>query len=156
MNTLFQDFGKVLFLSSIGITLASLIDINDLKKKRKKSILFSLFSIFLMKDYLFIRVKFYYLRCIMNGIGAISFFILFSMIPNSNNKTISSILLIITNYTGGIYYLHHIIWKALKIKIKIFKKKTLIACFLNYIICYFICFVGDKTFEKTKLKYLFI
>ena len=109
-----------------------------------------------MKDYLLIVFKFYYLKCIMNGIGAISFFILFSMIPNSNNKNIFQILLIITKYTGGVYYLHIIIWKVFKIKIEIFKKKTLIACFLNYIICYFICFVGDKTFGKSKLKYLFI
>ena len=74
-----------------------------------------------MKDYLLIIIKFYYLRYIMNGIGAISFFILFSMIPNSNNKKILSMFLLITKYTGGVYYLHIIIWKVFKIKIEIYK-----------------------------------
>lgn len=156
VSSLFQDFGKVLFFSSIGITLASLVDINNLKKKRRKAMLFSLFSIYLVKDFIFLKIKFYYLRCIINGIGATSLFIFFSMIPNSNNKKITSIISTITNYTGGVYYLHHILWKVLKIKIEIFKNRTLVSCFLNYIICYFICFVGEKTFRKSNLKYLFI
>jgi hypothetical protein len=156
IRSLFQDFGKVLFYSSIGITLATLVDINNLKKKRKKAILFSLIPIYLIKDFEVIKNKFFYLRCIINGIESVSFFILFSAIPIPNNKKIISIIQIITNYTGGVYYLHFILWKILRTKIQIFNKKTLFGCFLNYILCYFICFVGDKTLVNSNLKYLFI
>jgi fucose 4-O-acetylase-like acetyltransferase len=155
IRSLFQDFGRVLFYSSIGITLASIVDIENLKKNRKKIIIFSLFSLYLIKDYLFIKKKLYYLRSIINGIAAISFFYFFSAIPNLNNKKIISMISTITNYTGGIYYLHIIIWRFLRKKIQIFKRKTLFGCFLNYFICYFICFLGDKNFEKSILKYLF-
>jgi len=156
IRSLFQDFGKVLLYSSFGITLATLLDINNLKKKRKKAILFSLISIYLIRDFSFIKNKFFYLRCMINGIAAVSFFIFFSAIPISNNKKIISIIQIITNYTGGVYYLHFILWKILRRKLQIFKKKTLFGCFYNYILCYFICFAGDKTFAKSNLKYLFI
>ncbi len=91
----------------------------------------------------------------MNGIASISFFYFFSVIPNLNNKKIISMISAITNYTGGIYYLHTILWRLLRKKIQIFKRKTLFGCFLNYFICYFICFLGDKHFEKSNLKYLF-
>lgn len=155
IRTLFGSFGIVLFYSSIGITLASLVDIDYLKKKRNKIIIFSLYTLYLIKDYLFIKKQFYYLRSIINGIAAITFFIFFSVIPNLNNKKIISMISIITNYTGGIYYLHFILWRLLRKKIQLFKRKTLFGCFLNYFICYFICFVGDKTFEKSNLKYLF-
>ena len=155
IRTLLQDFGKVLFYSSIGLTLASLVNIDNLKKKRKKAMLFSLIGVYLIKDFLFISKKLYYLGCIINGIAAISFFILFSMIPDFNNKKIISMISKITNYTGGVYYLHVIIWKILSRKIHSFKRKTLNGCFVNYIICYFFCFIGEKTFGKSKLKYLF-
>jgi hypothetical protein len=155
IRSLFQDFGKVLLYSSIGITLSSLIDINNLRKKKKKVMFFSLISVYLIKDFAFIKNKFYYLRCTINGIAAISFFIFFSVISISNKKIIS-LILIITNYTGGVYYLHLILWKILRRKLQIFNKKTLFGCFFNYIMCYFICFVGDKIFGKTNFKYLFI
>lgn len=155
INTLIQAFGKVLFYSSIGLTLASLVDINILKKKRKKAILFSLIGIYLIKDFSFIKKNLFDLICIINGIAAVSFFILFSMIPDLNNKKFISMIFKITNYTGGVYYLHVIIWTILSRKMNIFKKRTIDACFLNYIICYFICFIGEKIFSKSKLKYLF-
>jgi len=155
IKTLIQDFGKVLFYSSIGLTLASLIDINNLKKKRRKKILFSLIGIYLIKDISFIKKNLIDLILIIREIAAISSFILFSMIPDLNNKKIYSIIYQITNYSGGVYYLHTMIWKILQRKMNIFKKRTLNSCFLNYIICYLICFVGEKIFAKSNLKYLF-
>jgi len=155
IKALIQDFGKVLFYSSIGLTLASLIDINNLKKKRRKAILFSLIGIYLKKDISFIEKYLFDLICIIHEIAAISIFFFFSMIPDLNNKKINSMISKITNYTGGVYYIHYLIWIILSRKMNIFKKKTLVGCFLNYIICYLICFVGEKTFAKSNLKYLF-
>ena len=155
ISTLIHAFSIVLFYSTIGLTLASLVNIDNLKKKRKKAILFSLIGVYLIKDFSFINNHLFYLGSIINGIAAVSFFTFFSMIPVSNNKKIILMISIITNYTGGVYYLHVIIWKIFSRKMYIFKKGTLSSCFLNYIICYFICFIGEKKFIKSKLKYLF-
>ena len=158
IRTLFQDFGKVLFFSSIGLTLASLVNIDNLKKRKKKAMLLSIFSLIIVYliNYFYLNKILYYLECIINIIAAISFFIHFSIIPDLNNKQLVSLISKITNYTGGVYYLHVIVWKILSRKMDIFKRKTLNGCFLNYIICHFICFIGEKIFRKSKLKYLFI
>lgn len=100
IKTLIQDFGKVLFYSSIGLTLASLIDINS--QKRRKIILFSLIGIYLKKDISFIEKNLFDLICIIHEITAISIFILFSMIPDLNNKKINLMISKISNYTGGV------------------------------------------------------
>ena len=80
------------------------------------------------------------------------------MLPldNIKNKKINQLIIVITNYTGGVYYLHTKIQDILSPKLLIIKNKTLIGCLLNYIICYNICLIGIKIFGKTKLKYLFI
>ena len=107
VKSLIQDFGKVLFYSSIGISLGFLINIKNLRKERKKTIFFSLFILYLIRDFLSIYTLFYYLRCILFGIGATSLFILFALLPfdKIENKKFNSIILTITNYTCGIYFL---------------------------------------------------
>ena len=117
--------------------------------------LFSIFGVYLIQ-YFYLNKQLYFFECIISGIAAISFFIHFSIIPYLNNKLLISLISKITNYMGGVYYLHEIIWKILSRKMNIFKRKTLNGCFLNYIICHFICFMGEKMFRKSKLKYLFI
>ena len=89
--------------------------------------------------YFKLNKKLYFLDCIINGIAAISFFIHFSIIPDLNNKLLISFISNITNNTGGVYYLHNIIWKILSRKMNIFKRKTLNGCFFN--ILYVILFV---------------
>ena len=135
IRTLFQDFGKVLFFSTIGLTLASLVSIDNLKQRKKKIMLKSLFSIFgvYLIQYFYLNKQLYYFECIISGIAAIAFFIYFSIIPDLNNKLLISLISKITNYTGGVYYLHEIIWKILSRKMNIFKRKTLNGCFLIYI-----------------------
>lgn len=161
VKSLIQDFGKILFYSSIGISLGFLIDIKNLRKERKKTIFFSLFILYLIRDFLSIYTLFYYLRCILFGIGATCLFILFALLPFDiiENKKINSIILTITNYTCGIYFLHSKVDEILNSTIAIMinrKNRTLIGCILNYIICYIICFFGVNIFGKSKIKYLFI
>ena len=80
------------------------------------------------------------------------------MLPldNNNKKMSNKIIIQITNYTGGFYYLHNKIRETLSHIISIVKNKTLFGCIIKYITCYIICFVGFKIFKKTNLKYLFI
>ena len=108
INTLIQDFSKVLFFGAIGISVPYIIDINSLKKKRKRAIFFSLVFLYIIRDYGKIIKILYYLKNILFGIGAVSLFILFLMLPldNIKNKKINQLIIVITNYTGGVYYLH--------------------------------------------------
>ena len=129
VRMLIKDFSKVLFYSAIGISLGSLIDINFLRKERFKVIIFCLFILYLLRDFLIIINLFYYLRCIIYGIGSVSLFILFSVLPLDyiRNKKINLIIVHATNYTAGVYYLHTQIWLILR------KNGTLYGCFINYL-----------------------
>lgn len=152
VRMLIKDFSKVLFYSAIGISLGSIINMKILRKERFKVIIFCLLILYLLRDFLIIINLFYYLRCIIYGIGSVSLFILFSVVPLDyiKNKKINLIIMHVTNYSAGVYYLHTQIWLILR------KNDTLYGCFINYIICYFICFLGIKVFGNTNLKYLFI
>ena len=139
-----------------GITLGKLKIIEKLKNFKYNSILICILILYiiLIKD-IFIKPKGFQYQGINLNVEAIVFFILFANIPIINNKIIKCILINLTNYTGGIYYLHTFVNTILQNKLSLFKKKTLLRIILNYWICYIICFLGIKLFNKYKLKYLF-
>lgn len=70
------------------------------------------------------------------------------------NKFMKNIIYIMTNYTNGIYCLHTFVYHYLKREFKF--SFSLIDCFIIYIICYIISFLGTKIFINYKIKYLFI
>ena len=153
----FQDLSKALFYGSIGISLGSLINVDTLRKHQKKTIFFSLITLYFIRDFNNIKIQFYYLKCILYGIGSISIFILFSILFSENiNKTVNFIIKNISIHSGGVYYLHTKIRKILSSKFLIIKNRTLAGCFINYVIIYVICLFGMKIFGKTKLRFLFI
>ena len=155
-RTLFLNFTKVLIYGAISISIASINEINELKRNCKKNIFFSLFIMYVIRDYDIIIKEFYYLREIILGFTSASIFILFLIIPLDNiNTKIKQIIIIITKYSGGIYYLHIQLWRILRIKYIIIKNKELSGCWILFLICYYICFLGTKIFGKTKFKYLF-
>lgn len=157
MRNHFQDLSKTLFYGSIGISLGALLNIDALRKHQKKTIFFSLITLYFIRDFYNIKIQFYYLKCILYGIGSISIFILFSILFSENiNKTLNFIIKNISIHSGGVYYLHTKMKKILSSKFIIIKNRTLAGCFMNYIIIYVICLFGMKIFGKTKLKYLFI
>ena len=79
---------------------------------------------YVIRDYDIIIKEFYYLREIILGFTSASIFILFLIIPLDNiNTKIKQIIIIITKYTGGIYYLHIQLWRILRIKYIIIKNK---------------------------------
>ena len=83
-------------------------------------------------------------------------FLLFYLLPLNKylNKSLKSIIYIITNYTNGIYCLHIIIKNFIKREFKC--SFSLFDTFIIYITCYIISFLGTKIFINNKIKYLFI
>lgn len=158
IKSLIHDFSKVLFYSAIGISFGFYIDIDTIKKNRIQIFIFSLFTLFIMKDCLYLTKHFFYFKIFFHGIGSVIIILIFIILPldNFQNKLFNKIIFHITKFTGGVYYLHTKVHHILKFKISIFKNRTFIGCIANYIICYLICFFGTKLFGKTKFKYLFI
>ena len=157
IKSFIHNTSKVLFYASIGMTVSFLININNLRFHRKKTLFFCLFVLYIIRDFSLIEKNFYYLKSIFNGIAATCYFIFFLLIPLEmiENYKFNLIIIQITNFTGGIYYLHTKVWDVLSQKLIIMKNKNISGCILNYLICYFICYFGTKVFGKTKLKYLF-
>ena len=91
------------------------------------------------------------------NIQACCIIFIFSLFPNDKiqNKYIKKFLILLTNHTAGVYYLHISIKYYFIPLLDIIKKGTFLGVIINYIICYFICFLGMKIFRKTRFKYLF-
>lgn len=90
----------------------------------------------------------------IQSICLVSIFSLFSSYLVKNN-IIKKFLIFITNYTGGIYYLHVPLKMYLKDYSDDIKNLTFLGCIKTYIIIYCICFFGMLIFGKTPFKYLF-
>ena len=123
-----------------GIVLGKLNIITKLKKIKYNSIFICIIILYilLIKD-IFIKPEGFQYQGINLNIGSIILFVLFAIIPiKINNKRIKFMLIILTNYTGGIYYLHTFMNEILNNKLSIFKKKSLLRIILIYWICYII------------------
>ena len=85
-------------------------------------------------------------------------FTFFYMLPLDKITNINAMHLIkqMTTYTAGVYCLHLKVLDIFENNILIFRQKKFRGCILNYLICYFICFVGVKIFGRTRLRYLFM
>ena len=101
---------------------------------------------------------FLYQKVELNTLGSFNLFIFFSSLPfeNITSNKINFLVKLISYYTGGIYYIHNFTRSYLVKIIKPIKKGTFSGSIILYIICHFICFFGNKIFEKNSLKYLFI
>ena len=141
-----------------GLVLRSINPIVKIKNNKKKSFLLIIIILYLILDVdIFIRPKGFLYPGILLNIGAILLFCFFGtlLIDISLNEYLILIISNVTNFTGGIYYLHIFIKNILKIKFSLIKKRQISASVIIYIICYLICLIGNKIFGKTKLKYLF-
>ena len=80
------------------------------------------------------------------------------MIPFNllKNQNIKRTLILITSYTGGIYYIHYGVRSIFSDYIPIIGICDFNSCIVNYLFCYFICLIGSKLFKNSILKYLFI
>jgi fucose 4-O-acetylase-like acetyltransferase len=81
-------------------------------------------------------------------------FIMFSMISN-NIKIIYKIIVQISKFSPGIYYLHIPIKTYFENIFRVIRIGHLSGCIFIYIICYIICILGNLFFRKTRLINLF-
>ena len=98
------------------------------------------------------------LKVIVVEIVIVCLFLIFSLIPlkSIKNNIIKKIIKQITNYTGGIYYIHYGVKKIFSDYFKIFSIGDFKSCVVNYLSCYFICLLGSIIFRKSYFKFLFI
>ena len=141
-----------------GLTLASynLIKETNKCKEKNKIIFINIIILFFIEKYNIIRSTrgFRYPGIDLN-VGGICLIICFSFFSFTKKPIFLFIFRHITNYTGGIYYLHIIVTNIFIKKISFISNKTFLGGFIIYIISYFICFIGMKIFGNTKLKNLF-
>ena len=142
----------------VGVIIASLGIVKYFKKYSIKTIIVLLFLLYILFNYnlFYGTIGFDYSGLKMFFIS-IFIFVLFAVFPSEkiNNKIILKIIKQITNHTGGVYYLHFQIDKIASPYFKPIRNKTIKGCIINYIICYYICFIGNLIFGKTILRNLF-
>ena len=144
-------------VSSFPIAITALISnkiniIQHLEYHRYKSLLL----IFVILPFIFLNGLPNTYEGIDKNLFSFFAFFWFCLLPLNKylNKNLKNIIYVITNYTNGIYCLQIIIYLFLKREFKC--SFTFIDCFLIYIICYVISFLGTKIFINYKIKYLFI
>ena len=150
---------EMLPCSVVGFNIAYSGIINYFKKHRFKTIIVCIYLSYLLSFYdIFIVKVGYYFNGFKLYLLSILVFIIFALFPSEKikNKIIINIIKQITNYTAGVYYLHITIYHYIKLYIKFVHNKTLKGCILIYLLCYFICFIGNLIFGKTKLRNLFL
>lgn len=117
---------------------------------------FMIALIFLLLKYdLFIYYPgFLYPNVLLNIVDSAGLFLLFGSLNLDNSGIFFLISRYVTKFTGGIYYMHPVIHEYLKQNYV--KNQSYIYSIFIYIICYLICFTGNKLFKNKIFKYLFL
>ena len=135
--------------------------INRIYKWRRIVIFYCiLFNYFIYKYGIFKFIENYGKTYNYNGFDknffAIFSFISFYLIPfeKIQSDKLKTFIIIISNYTQGIYYIHPII---ISYTTKyLYLNRTFKGCIIVYIFAYLFSFIGSKLCYKSRLKYLFI
>ena len=151
------------FVDSIPFSISGLIlgyyNVLDILKKYKiKAFVLSFLLYKLIADYnIFSILKRRGYQGIDLNIQSICLIFIFSSFPSylGNNLNIKNFLNIVTKFTGGVYFMHVPIHNYFKDYLNDIKKGTFLGMFQDYLICYFICFLGTIIFGKTLLRYMF-
>ena len=98
---------------------------------------------------------FRYPLVLLNIMASTTLLILFNSLKIDKLLFLNPIIIIITKFTGGIYYVHIVFRDFLRNNFYFFSK-TLASGFVIYFLCYIICFIGYSFFRNNKMKYLFI
>ena len=110
----FGRFIEVIPFCVSGYIIGSLNIIKHLKKNRIKTFYITiLILLFSMKFTIFLSIKGFMYQGIKLHITSIIIFILFALNPFEKAKYIKNIIISVTNYTSGVYYLHIPIWNYL-------------------------------------------
>lgn len=142
-----------------GFFLASIDIIQKCTVKKQSVIIFSLIILIIISKYkVFSGLKTFKYGGIRLNIAAICIFLIFSLIPFQTIKfnIFIKIIMHISNYTGGIYFIHHLVGDGYLCKsISLLKKYTFFRCIIIFFISYILSFIGMKIFKKTKFRHLF-
>ena len=160
----YKKMGALLIFEMIpfavtGFTLGFYNIINTLQDMKIKTLIYSILIYnFVVDCNIFSDIKGMIFHGLHLNIKAVCVIFIFSLFPSDKitNDYLQKFLIAVTNYSGGVYYLHMSMMRYFKEYINEFKKESFWAVVINYLMCYFICFIGTKIFGKTPLKYLFI
>ena len=81
--------------------------------------------------------------------------LIFSLVSIEKDNKYIKLINILTNFTGGIYYIHRIVEKYFQFLFYDIKKGTFCGIILIYLFSYIICFTGTLMSRNTKAKYIF-
>ena len=85
-----------------------------------------------------------------------SIFFFFGTLPfHLCNNKIKYFINIISQHTGGIYYVHTEINDILMNRYKIMEPRTGKSCLVIYFASFLFCFIGNKIFKNFRIRYLF-
>lgn len=153
----FGRFAEILPFSISGFYLAYFKLISFMQNNRIRTIYICLLIIILISKYNFLLDP--------NGFGyegfklhilSINLFIIFSMISNKLfPKKVHKIIMKISKFTPGIYYLHVPVMKYFRNIFYFIKNGKIYGALFIFLLCYFICIIGNSIFRKTKLINLF-
>ena len=156
---------ETFIFSLIGLFFFSIDIINKINKycdeiynNKKKFIIILILLFYFSKEnndfHLYYPYFYYFSKILLCSL----LFIIFLTIPfdKIKNDIYIKIINIITNYTGGIYYLHPKIQSLLELFFEKMKSRTFLICIILYLLCYLICFYGVKILKKSILRNLFI
>ena len=141
-----------------GYYLASLKIFDILNLHKIKTLIFSSLIFCFLEIYsVFSQIKGISYFGIDKNIKAILVIFISSLFPSDKirNKKIKLFLRYISNYTGGIFFLHYTVYIYFKKFISPIKSGSFFGCIIIYLICYLLCLIGSKISGKSKFKYLF-
>ena len=142
-------------ISGFYLAYFKLIDFFTINRIKTIYICLLVFSLIYKYNILYGHLGFGY-KGIKLNILSICQFIIFLMVPNKFiPKIIKFIITQISQFTPGIYYLHIPIYKYTRNIFILINKRTIYGVIYIYIICYFICFIGNIIFKKSFLRNLF-
>lgn len=160
-----ENFGRMAEVFPFAVTgfhIASMKILDMIKFHKYKTLFLSIFIFYICNKFdLFAdvsKIRISYAGLVLN-INSICIIFIFFLIPSKiieSTTFLKSFLKNLTNFTGGIFYLHWNIIKYFQNIIYSIKEKNIFGCIIIYLICYFICLIGTCFFGKTRLKYLFI
>jgi len=151
-------FAEVFPFTVTGFYLASINIFYLLNFHKIKTFIFSALIFCFIENYsVFSQIKGVSYFGIDKNIKAISIIFIFSLFPSDKikNKKLIIFLRHISNYTGGIFFLHYTVYIYFKRFCKLIKNGSFLGCINIYLICYLLCLIGAKISRKSKFKYLF-
>lgn len=154
----FARENEIIPFAVTGFTLSSLNITNIVEKYKIKTFFICLIIYNLIQEYqiftLFFGVAYNGIKLNVASVCLIIIFSLFHF-KKIENKYLIYFLKYMTNYSGGIFYLHQAVHCFFQYILKDINKGSFFGIIMIYFICHLICISGSLIFKNTKAKNLF-